>query len=154
MRHEPRDLLYRLVVDEPLVVMLPSDHRLASHKTIDLRAMAGESFIGVSDTAPALRALVASYIDQSGLAIVPQHEADNLAMAISLVASTRGFALLPIYATNFLPWSVVSRPLKGKAPTIALVLGHHKTHASPVLSLLLSRMDELIARVARKRRPG
>jgi hypothetical protein len=38
-----------------------------------------------------------------------------MAMAISLVASTRGLALMPAYAKNLLPWSVVSRPLEGQA---------------------------------------
>jgi LysR family hca operon transcriptional activator len=37
---------------------------------------------------------------------------------MSLVASTRGLALMPAYANNLLPWSVVSRPLEGEAPTI------------------------------------
>jgi DNA-binding transcriptional LysR family regulator len=35
---------------------------------------------------------------------------DNMAMAMSLVASTRGVALMPAYAKNLLPPSVVSRP--------------------------------------------
>jgi hypothetical protein len=39
---------------------------------------------------------------------------------MSLIASTRGVALLPAYAQNFMPWSVISRPLKGEAPTIDL----------------------------------
>ena len=38
------------------------------------------------------------------------HEADNLAMAMLPVASTRSVALLPAYAQNFLPWSVIIRP--------------------------------------------
>ena len=54
-------------------------------------------------------------------------------MAISLVASTGGVALLPVYALNFLPQSVVSRPLAGGAPTIDLVLGYHKANTSPLL---------------------
>ena len=82
-----------------------------------------------------------------GLAITPAHEADNIAMAISLVASTRGFALLPRYVQNFLPWSVVSRPIKGKTPAIDLVIGYHKANASPILKLFLSKIDELIKRV-------
>jgi len=77
------------------------------------------------------------------------YEADNLSMAISLVASTRGVALLPLYAENFLPGSVISRPLKGTAPTIDLVLGYHKANTSPLLKLFLSRVDELIARVSK-----
>jgi hypothetical protein len=42
------------------------------------------------------------------------------------VSSTRGVGLLPVYAQNFLNWSVTSRPLKGNAPTVDLVLGYKK----------------------------
>ncbi len=41
-----------------------------------------------------------------------------MSMAMSLVASTRGIALIPALAKNFLPWSVTSRPLAGEPPTI------------------------------------
>ncbi len=60
------------------------------------------------------------YLKRSGINITPDHEADHLAMGMSLIASTRGVGLLPAYAQNFLPWSVTSRPLKGDAPTIEL----------------------------------
>ena len=69
-------------------------------------------------------------------------------MAMSLVASTRGVALLPAYVRNFMPWSVISRPIKGEAPTIDLVIGYHRANTSPTLTLFLSRLDELIARVS------
>ena len=78
----------------------------------------------------------------------PAHEVDNLAMAISLVASTHGVALLPAYARNFLPRSVTSRPLRGNAPTIDLVVGYSRANTSPILRLFLSRLDDLIARVS------
>ena len=71
-------------------------------------------------------------------------------MAMSFVASTRGVALLPAYAQNFLPRSVTSRPLQGNAPTIDLVVGYNKRNDSRILKLLLSRLDELVARVAKK----
>ena len=71
-------------------------------------------------------------------------------MAMSLVASTRGLALLPDFARNFLTWSVISRPLAGEAPSIDLVLGYHKANASPLLKLFLSRADELVARISRR----
>ncbi|SFP23697.1 LysR family transcriptional regulator, hca operon transcriptional activator [Variovorax sp. 770b2] len=145
------DLVFRVVVDEPLVVVLPSDHRLASHKAINPAALAGEPFINVSSTAPALRVVIDDYVDRTGLDVRLAHEADNLAMAISLVASTRGFALLPIYAENFLPWSVVARRIKsGDVPTIPLMVAHHKANTSATLKLFLSRIDELIARVSKK----
>ena len=144
------DLAYGLVTKEPLVVVLPSDHRLVSHRAIDPHEIVRETFITVSNTAPALRVVIDDYLKRSGLEIVASHEVDNLAMAMSLVASTRGVALLPAYAQNFLPRSVVSRPLKGEAPTIDLVVGYHRANTSPILRLFLSRIDELTSRISSK----
>jgi LysR family hca operon transcriptional activator len=59
-------------------------------------------------------------------------------------------AKVPAYAKNFLTRSVTSRPLKGDAPTVDLVFGYKKANESPILKLLLSRLDELVARVSKK----
>jgi LysR family transcriptional regulator, hca operon transcriptional activator len=144
------DLAFHLLVKEPLVVVLPSDHRLAVREAISPGDIVGETFVSVSDTAPALRVVIDDYLKRSGINITPDHEVDHLAMAMSLIASTGGVALLPVYAENFLPRAVTSRPLQGDAPTIDLVLGYNKTNGSPILKLLLSRLDELVARVSRK----
>src|SRR5438445_9602351 len=137
------ELAFRLLVKEPLVVILPRDHRLAALKALSPRDLAGETFVTVSDTAPVLRVVIDNYLKRSGINITPAHEADHLAMGISLIASTRGVGLLPAYAQNFLPRSVTTRPLKGDTPTIDLVLGYRKSNQSPILKLLLSRLDEL-----------
>jgi len=152
LRREPNaaDLTYRTITKEPLVVVLPSDHRLASHEAIRVQEIMGETFITVSNTAPVLRVVIDEYLQRCGIDITPDHEVDNLAMAMSLVASTRGIALLPAYAKNFLPWSVVSRPLEGVAPTIDLVIGYSNANTSPILKLFLSRADELVARVSQR----
>ena len=71
-------------------------------------------------------------------------------MGMSLIASTRGLGLLPAYARNFLPSSLTSRPLKGATPTVELVLGYRKSNKSPILKLLLSRLDQLVARVSNR----
>jgi LysR family hca operon transcriptional activator len=72
-------------------------------------------------------------------------------MAMSMVASTRGVSLLPAYAKNFLPGSVVSRPLAGETPTIDLVIGYSRTNRSPTLALFLSRFGDLLSRCRLKR---
>src|SRR5713226_4443748 len=53
MRREANaaDLVFRTVTQEPLVVVLPSDHHLASKKSIEVRQIAAEPFINVSSTA-------------------------------------------------------------------------------------------------------
>jgi LysR family hca operon transcriptional activator len=144
------ELAFRHLLKEPLVVILPSNHSLAARKTISPQDLVGETFVTVSHTAPVLRGLIDNYLKRSGIKITPAHEADHLAMGMSLIASTRGVGLLPAYAQNFLPSSVTSRPLKGDAPTVELVLGYKKSNESPILKLLLSRLDELIARVTKK----
>jgi LysR family transcriptional regulator, hca operon transcriptional activator len=150
MRREQKpDLACKLVAKEPLVAILPSDHPLAGQETIDPHDLAGETFIGISPTPRVLRAVVRDYLEKIGLEIAAHLEIDNYAMAISLVASTRGIALLPASAKNFLPWSVVSRPLAGEAPAIELVAGYHAANASKILKLFLSRIGDTIDRPAK-----
>jgi LysR family hca operon transcriptional activator len=143
-------LAFRLLVKEPLVVILPSDHRLAALKAISPVDLVSETFVMVSHTAPVLRAVIDDYLKRSGIKITPAHEADHVTMGISLIISTRGVGLLPAYTQNFLPSSVTSRPLKGNAPTVDLVLGYKRSNQSPILKLLLSRLDELVARASSK----
>ena len=144
------DLAFKVLIKEPLVVVLPSDHRLAALNAINPQDLVGEIFLSVSDTAPALRVVIDDYLKRCGIDITPVHEVDHLAMAMSLVGSTRGVALFPAYAENFLPRSVTTRPLQGDAPTIDLVVGYNKANGSPILKQLLSRLDELVARVVKK----
>jgi LysR family hca operon transcriptional activator len=136
------DLDYAVIVEEPLVVAMPSDHRLASH-AVALQDIAGEIFIGMSNIAPTLRVIIDQYLERSALNFQQSLRVDDLAMAMSLIASNWGVALLPTYAKNFLPLSVTSRPLDGEAPTIDLVIGDNKTNTSSILGLFLSRLDQL-----------
>jgi LysR family hca operon transcriptional activator len=106
--------------------------------------------VAVSGTAPVLRKVIDNYLKRSGVNITPAHEADHVTMGLSLIVSTGGIGLLPAYAQNFLPSSVTSRPLKGYTPTVDLVLGYRKSNESSILKLLLSRLDELVARVSKE----
>jgi LysR family transcriptional regulator, hca operon transcriptional activator len=146
LRAEPTfDLGYEVVDHEPLIVLMPSDHRLTAREAIHPREFIGEIFIGGSNKATVLRKVTEDYLQRSGLEIKLDHGVDNMAMAVSLVASTRGLALMPAYARNLLPWSVVSRPLEGEAPTIELAVGYNRANSSPILELFLSRLGELRA---------
>jgi LysR family hca operon transcriptional activator len=137
------DIEIKVIAQEPLVAILPSDHKLARLKTIDIRDFANETYIGISKVPRVLRALISGYLAQKKIELTPSFEIDNYAMAISLVASTRGVALLPASARHFLPWSVVSRPLRGEAPTIDVAVGYHKANSSPILKGFLSRIGDL-----------
>jgi LysR family hca operon transcriptional activator len=146
LRVEPTfDLSYEVVDHEPLLVLMPSDHRLTAREAVRPQDFVGEIFIGGSNKAGVLRTATEDYLRRSGLDIKPDHGVDNLAMAMSLVASTRGLALMPAYARNLLPSSVAIRPLEGGAPTIDLAVGYSKANDSSILKLFLSRLEELRA---------
>src|SRR2546427_4263735 len=97
LRREERapGLAFRRLVKEPLMVVLPSDHSLAALKAINPRDLVDETFVAVSDTAPVLRRVIDNYLKRSAVNITPTHEADHLAMGMSLIASTGGVGLLP-----------------------------------------------------------
>jgi LysR family hca operon transcriptional activator len=144
MRAEPGyDLAYETVAREPLVVLMSSDHPLTRRKTVSARDLVGSPFIGMAKKAQVLRAVVDAYLEREGVQLTPTQGVDNPAMVMSLVASMRGTTLIPNYVENLLPWSVVSRPLAGEAPTVDLAVGFSRSNASAALKLFLSRLKDL-----------
>jgi LysR family hca operon transcriptional activator len=144
-------LKFRPLRKDPLIVLMPHDHALAARRSIRPQDIEGEIYIGVSSTrAPTLRAAIEDYAKRTGIVLKADHQAENLAMAISLVASTGGVSLLPLYAQNLLPKTVVGRPLQGPPPMVDLVIGYNEANASPLLKVLLSKVDEIKFRVSKK----
>src|SRR5271156_5830730 len=118
-------LIYRLLRKDPLIVVMSADHRLAAQDSISPEEIVGETLIGVPAwNAPQLRAVTDRYAAQTGIDLTPDHEMLNMSMGFSLVASTGGVALMPLYARNLMPNSVVSRPIRGAPPMIDLMLGY------------------------------
>jgi LysR family hca operon transcriptional activator len=117
---------------------------MTSRQAITPQDIAGEKLVGVPhDKSPALRAVTDAYGATLGIDLTPGHLVDNLSMAMSLIASTGGIALMPLYARNLLPPSVVNRTLAGVAPVIDLSLGYNASNKSPPLKTIVSRIGEL-----------
>jgi LysR family transcriptional regulator, hca operon transcriptional activator len=115
LRPEPTfDLEYEVVDHEPLIVLMPSDHPLTARAAIHPRELTGQIFIGGSNKAAMLHKVTQDFLRRAGLDIKLDHGVDNLAMAMSLVASTRGLAV-----------------------------GYNRANPSPILKLFLSRLGEI-----------
>ena len=71
-------------------------------------------------------------------------------------ATVRSGSADSAYTQNFLPSSVISRPLQGEAPTIDLVLGYSRTNTSPVLKLVLLAKSAVLTSDSKHKqsRPG
>ena len=149
LRREVRTvgLAFRFLSTEPLVAILPTRHHLARHRTVPPQDLARESFISTARAAPVLRSVIDDYAAKTGITLKQNYDAETLSGGMSLVASTGGFTLLPLYARNALIPSVVARPLRGEVPTIGLMMGYNKSNTSPLLKRFLLRADELVNRV-------
>ena len=145
---------FKLLRKEPLIAVMPIDHPFAAKDAIRPQDILEETYIGVPKaTSPVLRSVIDAYAAKLGIDLTPDHEVDNLSMAFSMVASTKGVALLPLYARNLLPASLVSRPLRGAPAMIDLSLGYNTANTSPLLKFLLSKIEDLKFRAA-KTHPG
>jgi LysR family transcriptional regulator, hca operon transcriptional activator len=129
-----------------LIAILPTGHPLARHKAVRPEDLGRESFISTARVAPVLRSVIDDYAAKVGITLKQNYDAETLSGGMSLVASTGGFTLLPLYVRNALIPSVVARPLHGEVPTIDLMMGYNRSNTSPLLKRFLSRADELVNR--------
>ncbi len=100
---------------DPLVFVLPNDHRLASQAAVAPQEIANETFFLPSKSAPAVRRVVLEYFNRAGVDLKPEHEVHNVVHAISMITSTRGVMLLPAYTKRYLPESITTRPVQGRS---------------------------------------
>jgi LysR family hca operon transcriptional activator len=142
-------IAFKSLINEPLVAVLPAGHRLTAAKTVRLKDMANEIYITPTRVAPALKAAIDGYAAKAGVILQPRYDAENLSSVLSLVASTGGVTLLPLYVTLMLPSSIVVRPFHAPAPTIELVLGYSRSNTSPLLKRFLAQTDQMIAAVTK-----
>lgn len=140
-------LIFKMLAKEPLIAVLPAGHRLATRKKIRPQDLARELYVSSARTSPVLQAVIQDYAARLGITLKAKYEGENISSAMSLVVSTGGISLVPLYAQNMLAPNVVARALEGGTPTVDLVLGYSQTNSSPLLRRLLARADELVANV-------
>ena len=140
-------LATRWIAKEPLIAVLPAGHRLASRRKVRPQDLAREVYVSSARTSPVLHAVIQDYASKVGIVLKAKYEGENISSAMSLVASTGGVTLVPLYAQNMLAPNVVARALEGHPPTVDLTLGYNQANSSPLLWRLLSRSNELVASV-------
>jgi DNA-binding transcriptional LysR family regulator len=110
-------LRYETICREPVIVALPTDHRLASRKTIPLEKLSDDAFV----TSP--RPLGQGFHDQlirlcqtAGFSPRMVQEARQMQTLIALVASGFGIALIPASLASAPRDDIVFRPISVDAP--------------------------------------
>jgi DNA-binding transcriptional LysR family regulator len=129
----------------PLVVAVPSNHRLAARAHLSPRDLAGESYVMLAaDVAPAYGEIVTEYWEQTGVVMKEQLKADQPHAVIDLVAAGAGFALVPSSVQEYEKTRIVCRPLDPAPPELELWLSWARGVESPAIKALLEAARRVV----------
>jgi DNA-binding transcriptional LysR family regulator len=136
---ESPNLLVNLLLVEPMVVALPSDHALARHgrggATIALKDLADETFIIYArQLGPAFYEATMAACLKAGFSPRLGQEAPRITSALSLVAVGLGITLVPACMQRMTMDGIAYRRLKGASqPKAVLNLASRRGESSPVV---------------------
>src|SRR5690242_3554425 len=126
------------LVRYPLVVALPTNHRLAARAELSPGDLAGESYVMLTaDAAPEYGAIVTKYWERVGVSIRERLKVDQAHAVIDLVAAGAGFALVPSSVQECEKQRIVCRRVHPAPPELELALVWARGVESPAISVLL-----------------
>lgn len=122
------------LVAEPLLVVLPGDHPLAGHDTVDAAELAGDPFVlWPRPLGAEFFDIITGYCRDHGFTPRIVAEGADIETQLSLVAAGIGVSLQPSYYANLRPPGVEFRPLSGEVPTVALQVAWRRRDRSPAV---------------------
>ena len=147
---EPEDLVINSLLEEPMVVALPSAHALAQNDgdaVLSLKDLAGETFIVYArQHGPGLYDATTAACLKAGFSPRLGQEAPRITSALSLVAAGLGISAVPASMQRMIMDGVAYRRLKGpNKPKAVLNLASRRGDSSAVVRNFLS----LVRRAAR-----
>lgn len=139
---EPEHLVIAPLIEEPMVVALPSAHTLAQNDgaALSLKDLAGETFIVYArQHGPGLFDATTAACLKAGFSPRLGQEAPRITSALSLVAAGLGISVVPASMQRMAMDGVAYRRLKGAAqPKAVLTLASRRGDPSAVVRNFLS----------------
>lgn len=133
---------HKIVRTDYLSLMLPSTHRLAAERAIDLRDVASDPFIIYRPTADlATDAFVAGAYQQAGFKPIVRQEVNATSVMVSLVAAGMGLALVPDAVRSVCVDGAVIRPLRTPVVAMALAAAWRTANDVPAVQRFLEMLD-------------
>jgi DNA-binding transcriptional LysR family regulator len=136
---EARDLQVVPVHQEPLLICLPKDHRLAALQEIDLESLREEKFIFYErKLAPGFHDELIGLFQRTGFTPIVAEEIDEMYVAPTLVATGVGLAVLPQMVVSAHTHGVVLRPIRSNPITSQIGVACRTADDSPLVSSIIS----------------
>lgn len=121
-----------IVMNERLVVVLPSDHPLSSHQKISPEEMVDSDFVQINPhhAGRFLYETIQQWIQEHQLKLRVTQEVHNVLSLLTLISMGGGISLLPDYAEQLVFRNVVARRLSGNEPQVPLVMAWRSDDSS------------------------
>ena len=141
--------------EEDMVLAVPSSHRLAAMKEVDLRDLEAESFILYPRAVrPGLADAVVAACERAGFAPHIAQYAPQLSSTINLVAASLGISIVPQSMQGMQPHAVSFIPIRGRPLQAALALALRAAEASPSVLAFVEGARRLPGQCAWAGKPG
>ncbi|WP_114195902.1 LysR substrate-binding domain-containing protein [Edaphovirga cremea] len=140
----PDGLDYRLLLDEPLVAVLPEDHPLAKHAELEVQALADQPFVFFSrEVGTALYDEILSLLAGAGITPYITQEVGEAMTIVGLVSTGLGVSILPASFMRINVDGVKYVPLTDPEfiSQVWLVNHHHRPLSAPAQALMTLLLD-------------
>lgn len=139
----------RVILDEPLFVALPVQHRLAGQKSTSFRDLAGEGFISFTRAdSPTLTEHLRASLALVDVDYDPVIEAEEYTTILGLVAAGEGIAIVPDTVRSFQPEGLIYTPLRDPQARTQLLMLSRRDSRLPAVARALALADELYFRTS------
>jgi DNA-binding transcriptional LysR family regulator len=133
------------LLEDPMHVVLPADHRLAARPALTLTHLRDEEWVQTSASSPCARHVVRSCV-AAGFEPHVTFESDDYETVQGLVAAGVGVALIPRLALSHVHQGIVVRALAPRSPARKVVAA---TMGGPGVAPAAKTMLRVLAEVAR-----
>ena len=133
------DLQLHIVSEEPLLVALPTDHKVCIEDEVDLACLANDSFILFSrSVGPDLFDTILDICRRADIDPKVDQYALQLSSVINFVAAGLGVSIVPASMSQLHIPGVVFRSIKGQSPKAPLALAYQKGNTSNIVRNFLA----------------
>lgn len=142
--HTPADhegLAARVIIRDPLVVVVPDSHRLAGRRTVSLSELADDDFVlPLRHMSPSRYDRIIAACSAAGINPAIPHQPRHLLTILGLVSMGAGVSLVPSTLTTAGFPSVAFLKIQGKAPIAEVSVLWNPDNRSPVLARALAAL--------------
>jgi DNA-binding transcriptional LysR family regulator len=143
-------LAIEVLREEPLVALLPVNHRLASRSSLTLEDLHDEDFISYPSSPPSsVYQIVTAACRHAGFIPRIRQEVAETSSLVALVAAGLGVALAPASIRQLRIAGATHRPVRGSDAALTLALAYKSGPTSPIVRNYL----DVVRAVVRKQRP-